>query len=355
MLLFVAARGRVRRASPCRRGATERGSGSIAVAAGRARAAGWVGLALRRPLRRLAALAPYSLAVAQADDTRASGASTRQTRDKALRDRLILTYAPLVKYVAGRLGCGPAGARRRERPRLVRAARADRARSSATTPTATSSSRRTRSRASAARSSTSCARSTGCRARCARARGRSSGRSRELEAQLVRAPTDEEIAEKLGVTDEELEDSLARDLALLDRRARRALVELDGPGDAGRARRHARGSRTRPSRGGELDETEMREPIGEAIARAPRAREARGHALLLRGADAARDRRGARRHRVARLAAPHEGDPAPEGAARGALGALPRSTSTETALAAGPGYDSPVSTTSGARRNVRHA
>ena len=26
--------------------------------------------------------------------------------DKALRDRLILTYAPLVKYVAGRLGSG---------------------------------------------------------------------------------------------------------------------------------------------------------------------------------------------------------------------------------------------------------
>src|SRR5207302_1514519 len=47
-----------------------------------------------------------------------------------------------------------------------------------------------------------------------------------------------------------------------------------------------------------------------------RAREARGHALLLRGADSPRDRRGARRHRVARLAAAHEGDPAPEGAAR---------------------------------------
>ncbi len=30
----------------------------------------------------------------------------RRTRDKALRDRLIVTYAPLVKYVAGRLGSG---------------------------------------------------------------------------------------------------------------------------------------------------------------------------------------------------------------------------------------------------------
>src|SRR5579884_3855633 len=30
----------------------------------------------------------------------------RKTGDKALRDRLIVTYAPLVKYVAGRLGSG---------------------------------------------------------------------------------------------------------------------------------------------------------------------------------------------------------------------------------------------------------
>ena len=31
---------------------------------------------------------------------------TTNKGDKALRDRLILTYAPLVKYVAGRLGSG---------------------------------------------------------------------------------------------------------------------------------------------------------------------------------------------------------------------------------------------------------
>ena len=30
----------------------------------------------------------------------------RRTRDKALRDRLIVNYSPLVKYVAGRLGSG---------------------------------------------------------------------------------------------------------------------------------------------------------------------------------------------------------------------------------------------------------
>ena len=30
----------------------------------------------------------------------------RQTREKRLRDQLILRYSPLVKYVAGRLGSG---------------------------------------------------------------------------------------------------------------------------------------------------------------------------------------------------------------------------------------------------------
>ena len=50
----------------------------------------------------------------------------RETRDKALRDRLILNYAPLVKYVAGPYLDEPARARRRGRPRLLRPARPDR-------------------------------------------------------------------------------------------------------------------------------------------------------------------------------------------------------------------------------------
>ena len=40
------------------------------------------------------------------DDTDALWAEFKRTGDKAARDRLILTYAPLVKYVAGRLGSG---------------------------------------------------------------------------------------------------------------------------------------------------------------------------------------------------------------------------------------------------------
>ena len=39
-------------------------------------------------------------------DTQVLWQEFKRTGDRALRDRLILTYAPLVKYVAGRLGSG---------------------------------------------------------------------------------------------------------------------------------------------------------------------------------------------------------------------------------------------------------
>ena len=39
-------------------------------------------------------------------DTQGLWLEYRRTQDKGVRDRLILTYAPLVKYVAGRLGSG---------------------------------------------------------------------------------------------------------------------------------------------------------------------------------------------------------------------------------------------------------
>jgi RNA polymerase sigma factor for flagellar operon FliA len=42
----------------------------------------------------------------KADDTQSLWQEYKRTRDQLLRDRLILTYAPLVKYVAGRLGSG---------------------------------------------------------------------------------------------------------------------------------------------------------------------------------------------------------------------------------------------------------
>ena len=39
-------------------------------------------------------------------DSRSLWLDYRRTREKAIRDRLIVNYSPLVKYVAGRLGSG---------------------------------------------------------------------------------------------------------------------------------------------------------------------------------------------------------------------------------------------------------
>src|SRR5918996_6239776 len=44
--------------------------------------------------------------VDRADDTQALWLQYKRSGDRALRDRLILNYAPIVKYVAGRLGSG---------------------------------------------------------------------------------------------------------------------------------------------------------------------------------------------------------------------------------------------------------
>src|SRR5213592_1329225 len=130
-----------------------------------------------------------------------------RTRDKGLRDRLILTYAPLVKYVAGRIGSGlPAhvdegdlvsygllgliGAIERFDPQRdikfetyaiarIKGAIIDELRALDWVP------------------------------RSVRSRAREIERAiATLEAKLGRAPTDEEIAKKVGITVEELEESL---------------------------------------------------------------------------------------------------------------------------------------------------
>ena len=136
-----------------------------------------------------------------------SGASTAETQRPGVRDRLILTYAPLVKYVAGRLGSGlPAhvdeddlvsygllgliGAIERFDPdreikfetyaiARIKGSIIDELRALDWVP------------------------------RSVRARARDIERAiAELETKLGRAPTDEEIAEKLGLTEDELGASL---------------------------------------------------------------------------------------------------------------------------------------------------
>ena len=252
--------------------------------------------------------------MAVADETQTLWQEYRRSGDQLLRDRLILTYAPLVKFVAGRVGAslpshvdeqdlvsygllGLIGAIERFDPdreikfetfamARIRGAIIDELRSLDWVP------------------------------RSVRTRARQIERAiATLEKELMRAPTDEEIAKKLGVTNDELEDSLRE----ISRSSVAALDELWSPSGSGD---QIALIDTIEDESGPDPEIVARADGGQGGARRgdlepAGAREARRHALLLRGADAARDRRGARRHRVAGLAAPHEGDPAPEGAPLG--------------------------------------
>jgi len=173
--------------------------------------------------------------VAGDTDTQSLWLEYRRNGDKGVRDRLILTYAPLVKYVAGRLGSGlPAhvdegdlvsygllgliGAIERYDPgrdikfetyamSRIKGAIIDELRALDWVP------------------------------RSVRARAREIERAiADLESKLGRAPTDEEISAKIGISEEELEDSLT---------------------DISRSSIAA------------LDETETREALADAISRLP--------------------------------------------------------------------------------------
>jgi RNA polymerase sigma factor FliA len=207
--------------------------------------------------------------VAEVEDTQSLWRQYKmKPGDKALRDRLILTYAPLVKYVAGRLGSGlPAhvddddlisygllgliGAIERYDPdrdvkfetyaiARIKGSIIDELRAMDWVP------------------------------RSVRARARDIERAiAELERKLHRAPTDEEIAEKVGITTEDLENSLTD----ISRSSIAALDELwtvntGGGGDA-IALIDTIEDTEAPDPQGSLSETEMKEAIGEAIARLP--------------------------------------------------------------------------------------
>ncbi len=201
-----------------------------------------------------------------AEDTHSLWIEYRRERSPKLRDRLILTYAPLVKYVAGRLGSGlPAhvdegdlvsygllgliGAIERYDPERdvkfetyaiarIKGAIIDELRALDWVP------------------------------RSVRSRAREIERAvGELEARLGRAPTDEEIAAKIGISEEELEDSLTE----ISRTSIAALDELwtvSAGGD-----QVALIDTIEDTQGPEpqsaLAQTELKEAIGEAIARLP--------------------------------------------------------------------------------------
>ena len=208
----------------------------------------------------------YSPLVTKPEDTSALWQEYRRTRDRAVRDRLILTYAPLVKFVAGRLGSGlPAhvdegdlvsygllgliGAIERYDPdreikfetyaiTRIKGAIIDELRALDWVP------------------------------RSVRARARDIERAiAELEKKLHRAPTDEEIAGKLGLTQEELDNSLTE----ISRSSIAALDELWTASDGGDqiALLDTIEDTLGPEPQSALAETEMREALGESIARLP--------------------------------------------------------------------------------------
>jgi RNA polymerase sigma factor FliA len=204
--------------------------------------------------------------VATGTDTQSLWLEFRRTQDKGLRDRLILTYAPLVKYVAGRLGSGlPAhvdegdlvsygllgliSAIERYDPERdikfetyamarIKGAIIDELRALDWVP------------------------------RSVRSRAREIERAiAELEARLGRAPTDEEIAGKIGISVDELEESLT-DISRSSIAALDELWSATGEGDQVSLLDTIEDtSGPRPAEA--LDETELREALADAIARLP--------------------------------------------------------------------------------------
>ena len=218
--------------------------------------------------RRFFGFTAYSVVVSvkPGSETQALWQDYRRTRDQALRDRLILTYAPLVKFVAGRLGAtlpahvdeqdlvsygllGLIGAIERFDPdreikfetyaiSRIKGAIIDELRSLDWVP------------------------------RSVRTRAREIERAiAELERRLHRAPTDEEIAAKVGITTDELENSLSE----ISRSSMAALDELWSPSGGGDqiALIDTIEDEDAPDPEFSLEQTEMREALGEAIARLP--------------------------------------------------------------------------------------
>ena len=201
------------------------------------------------------------------DETQDLWREYTKSKDQGTRDRLILTYAPLVKYVAGRLGSGlPAhvdegdlvsdgllgliGAIERFDPdrdikfetyaiARIKGSIIDELRAMDWVP------------------------------RSVRSRARDIERAiGELERKLHRAPTDEEIADKLGVSTDDLNDSLTE----IGRSSIAALDELWTVSSSGGdqvALIDTIEDTQGPEPQSELAQTELKEALGEAIARLP--------------------------------------------------------------------------------------
>jgi RNA polymerase sigma factor for flagellar operon FliA len=190
----------------------------------------------------------------------------KDTKDQSLRERLILHYSPLVKYVAGRVGVGlPPNIEQAdlvsygifglidaiEKFDLARAIKFE----------TYAISRIKGAIIDELRALDWVPRSVRSRAReIERAIG-------ELEAKLGTAPTDEQIAAKIGISVDELEESLT-DISRSSIAALDELWSVSGEGDSVSLMDTIEDTQG-PQPETALDETEMREALADAIARLP--------------------------------------------------------------------------------------
>src|SRR5215217_5280296 len=203
----------------------------------------------------------------QATDPRVLWQEFKRTGDRGLRDRLILTYAPLVKYVAGRLGSGlPAHVDEGDLVSyglLGLIAAVDRYDPGRDVKFETYAITRIRG------SILDELRALDWVPRSVRSRAREIERAiAELERKLGRAPSDEEIASKLSMTGEELEDSLT-DISRSSIGALDELWTVSGSGGDQIALIDTIEDDSEPDPQSALSQTEVKEAIAEAIARLP--------------------------------------------------------------------------------------
>jgi RNA polymerase sigma factor FliA len=191
----------------------------------------------------------------------------RRSRDRALRDRLILTYAPLVKYVAGRLGSGlPAHVDEGDLVSyglLGLIAAIERYDPDRDVKFETYAISRIKG------SILDELRAMDWVPRSVRSRAREIERAMtELESKLGRAPNDEEIAAKVGITTEELEGSLT-DISRSSIAALDELWTVSGSGGDSIALIDTIEDTQGPEPQSAFAQTEMREAIADAISRLP--------------------------------------------------------------------------------------
>ena len=191
----------------------------------------------------------------------------RRSGDQGIRDRLILTYAPLVKYVAGRLGSGlPAHVDEGDLVSyglLGLIAAIERYDPDRDVKFETYAIARIKG------SIRDELRAMDWVPRSVRSRAREIERAiADLESKLGRAPSDEEIATKVGISQEELEDSLT-DISRSSIAALDELWTVSGSGGDQIALIDTIEDESVPDPQSAMSATEMKEAIADAIARLP--------------------------------------------------------------------------------------